>query len=53
MLKESELEVLQTLRPAIIKYKPIILIEILSAYNEKNGLRYERQQLIENLILGT
>jgi FkbM family methyltransferase len=46
----AELEVLQTLSEEIVKNKPIILIEILSAYSEKNHLRFERQQHLLKLI---
>lgn len=46
----AELEVLQTLTEQIEKRKPIIIIEILSAYSEKNLLRFSRQKSIELLI---
>jgi FkbM family methyltransferase len=46
----AELEVLQTLYGEIQKTKPIIIIEILSAYSEKNILRFERQKQIEEFL---
>jgi hypothetical protein len=46
----AELEVLQTLSDHIEKCKPVVIIEILSAYSEENLLRFSRQQSIELLI---
>jgi hypothetical protein len=46
----AELEVIQTLSEEIVKSKPIIIIEILSAYSENNILRFERQRLLLELI---
>ena len=46
----AELEVLTTLSDEIQRSKPIILIEILSAYSIENKLRYDRQNKIEDLL---
>lgn len=46
----AELEVLQTLSNLINENKPLIIIEILSAYSEKNSLRVERQKGLLELI---
>jgi FkbM family methyltransferase len=46
----AELEVLESLKPQINAYKPIIIIEILSAYSNENKLRIDRQNGILDLI---
>ena len=46
----AELEVLQTLSDLINDNKPMIIIEVLSAYSEKNLLRVERQRKISELL---
>ena len=46
----AELDVLETLSDVILATKPIIIIEILSAYSEENTLRFERLKLIDSLI---
>lgn len=46
----AELEVLYSFRFLIAEQHPIILIEILPAYNEKNKFRIERQNKIQELI---
>jgi FkbM family methyltransferase len=49
----AEMEVLETLYEEIIANKPVIIIEILSAYSEENELRVVRQnkvlQIVKNL----
>ncbi|MEL6842391.1 MAG: FkbM family methyltransferase [Bacteroidota bacterium] len=46
----AELEVLNGLYPLIQKEQPIILIEILPAYNTENTFRIERQDNIQALL---
>lgn len=46
----AELEVLESLRPIIIVYKPTLLLEILPVYSEDNIMRKERQEKIEKLV---
>jgi FkbM family methyltransferase len=46
----AELEVLKSFATEIEKQKPIILLEILPAYNEQNKIRIERQNEIQNLL---
>lgn len=46
----AELEVLQTLAEELKSRKPIIIIEILSAYSEENKIRYDRQNSLLELI---
>jgi FkbM family methyltransferase len=46
----AELEVLASLQSEIELNKPIIIIEILSAYSKENEIRYNRQLQIKNFI---
>jgi len=46
----AELEVLNSLQNEIELNKPIIIIEILSAYSKENEIRYERQLQIKKFI---
>ncbi len=46
----AEMEVLETLIDEIVLRKPIIVIEILSAYSEENTLRVERQNRILDIV---
>lgn len=46
----SELEVLQTLEKQITQFRPIIIIEILSALSEENKLRVNSQESILKFI---
>jgi FkbM family methyltransferase len=46
----AELEVLISLKKIIQKRKPLIVIEILSAYSKENIIRIERQNSILNLL---
>jgi FkbM family methyltransferase len=47
----AELEVLKSFRQLIEEKHPIILIEILPAYNDQNSFRIERQNEIQKLFL--
>ena len=47
----AELEVLESFYSAIKEYLPLILIEILPAYNEDNIFRIERQNRIQNMLI--
>ena len=46
----AELEVIESLIDLLKRNKPIILIEILPVYSEKNRSRLERQQKIEVIL---
>ena len=46
----AELEVLNSLHNEIVTNKPIIIIEILSAYSKNNTIRYERQINLNEFI---
>ena len=46
----AELEVLQSLLPDIIESRPILIVEVLSAYSSENVLRVSRQNEIEQLL---
>lgn len=47
----AELEVLKSFYDVIKEQQPIILIEILPAYNDKNTFRIDRQNKIQNLLI--
>lgn len=46
----AELEVLEGAIGIIKKHCPVIIIEILPVYNEKNIFRLERQEKVENIV---
>ncbi len=47
----AELEVIKSLQSCIEKYRPIVVIEILPVYTEKNIFRLKRQNEIEKFLL--
>ncbi|HEY4151078.1 MAG TPA: FkbM family methyltransferase [Chitinophagaceae bacterium] len=46
----AELEVLQSLQEVLRQQRPIVVIEILPCYNDKNTSRISRQQQLEALV---
>ena len=46
----AELEVLQSCKAMMIQNNPIVIIEILPAYNQENRNRIERQEAIEKMM---
>jgi len=46
----AEIEVLEGLRSEIIRYRPLILFEVLPIYESKNTIRIERQDKLESLL---
>ena len=46
----AELEVIQGFENIIMKYKPLILMEILPVYSSENTKRLERQRILEEML---